>query len=148
MVRELLTDFHPRAQARALTLHSDIAVAEIDADADLLRRTLANLLDNAIRHAPNHSGVAITAHRISGARVELRVIDTGGSIPPAMAHSIFDPYVQLDDGPYRSRSGHGIGLALCKLAVHAHHGEISVSTIQGRTVFSIRLPETAPRCHA
>ena len=147
MVRELLTDFHPRAQARALTLHSDIAVPQIIADPDLLRRTLANLLDNAIRHAPNNSGVAITAHRISGARVELRVVDAGASIPPSMVERIFEPHVQLDDAPCRSRAGRGLGLAFCKLAVQAHRGEISVSTVQNRTVFSIKLPENYTRSH-
>jgi signal transduction histidine kinase len=141
MVRELLTDFDPRAQARALTLRSDIEVPQVFADPDLLRRTLANLLDNAIRHAPNSSEVAITAHRIAGARVELRVIDGGSSIPPAMAERIFDAYVQAEDTPYRSRTGRGLGLAFCKLAVQAHHGEIAVSTIRDRTVFDIKLPE-------
>jgi two-component system sensor histidine kinase/response regulator len=145
LVRELLSDFDPRAQARALTLRSDIEVPQVFADPDLLRRTLANLLDNAVRHAPNNSEVAITARRIDGGRVELRVVDAGASIPPTMAERIFDAYVQIDDAGLRSRTGRGLGLAFCKLAVQAHHGEIGVSTIRNQTVFNIKLPENYSR---
>jgi signal transduction histidine kinase len=144
MVRELLADFDTKAQARALTLRSDIEVPQITADPDLLRRVLANLLDNAVRHAPNGSVVAVTAHRIAGARVELRVVDAGASIPGNMTERIFDPFVQVEEAgaAYRHRTGRGLGLAFCKLAVEAHRGEIAVTNIDKRTVFSIKLPET------
>lgn len=147
MVRELFVDFDARAQARGLTLHSDVAVPQIVADPDLLRRVLANLLDNAIRHAPNNTEVSVTAHRIGAASVELRVIDGGASIPADMTERIFDMYVQSDTsgGVCRSRTGRGLGLAFCKLAVQAHRGEIGVTTMQHRTVFSIKLPEN-PKC--
>lgn len=145
LVRELLTDFDVRAQARALTLHSDIAVAHVFVDPDLLRRVLANLLDNAIRHAPNNSIVVITARRIDGRGVELRVLDTGASIPADMTERVFDAYVQIEGAAevLRRRTGRGLGLAFCKLAVQAHRGDISVSTIDQRTVFRITLPESA-----
>jgi signal transduction histidine kinase len=144
MVRELLMDFDAKAQARALTLRSQIEVARVIADPDLLRRVLANLLDNAMRHAPKHTEVAVTAHRIAGGRVELRVLDAGATIPPEMTERIFEAFVQVDESgaSYRSRTGCGLGLAFCKLAVEAHHGEIAVSNIDSRTVFSIKLPES------
>lgn len=144
MVRELLADFDAKAQARAVTLRSDIEVPQIIADPQLLRRVLANLLDNAVRHAPNNSVVAVTAHRIAGARVELRVVDAGASIPADMNERIFDPFVQVEESgaSYRNRTGRGLGLAFCKLAVEAHRGEIAATTIDNRTVFSVKLPET------
>jgi len=147
MVRDLLADFDAKAQVRAVTLRSDIEVPQITADPELLRRVLANLLENAIRHAPNNSVVAVTAHRIAGARVELRVVDAGASIPADMMERIFDPFVQLEGSgaSSRNRTGRGLGLAFCKLAVEAHHGEIAATTINNRTVFSVKLPDTYKR---
>lgn|GEM_PF-383825 len=147
MVRELLTDFDAKAQARALTLRSDIEVPQIIADPELLRRVLANLLDNAVRHAPNGSVVAVTAHRIAGARIELRVVDAGASIPADMTDRIFDPFFQIEESgaSYKNRAGRGLGLAFCKLAVEAHNGEVAATTIDNKTVFSVKLPETYKR---
>jgi two-component system sensor histidine kinase/response regulator len=75
------------------------------------------------------------------------VVDAGASIPTDMTERIFDAFVQVEESgtAYRNRTGRGLGLAFCKLAVEAHRGEIAVATIGDRTVFSIKLPETYRR---
>jgi two-component system sensor histidine kinase/response regulator len=144
LVQELLADFDARAHRRAVTLRSDIAVTQVIADPDLLRRVLVNLLDNAIRYAPANSEVGISARRIGVAGIELRVLNTGECIPEEMRERIFDAFTQIEptSARQRSRAGRGLGLAFCKLAVEAQGGKIWVAAVEDKTVFTITLADT------
>lgn len=132
---------------RGVGLDSDIGVERMRGDEDLLRRTLANLVENAIRHAPVNTSIGIAATRTEEG-VEIRVADRGPGIPEQFREKIFEPFVQLDDaGRVMSRSGRGLGLAFCKLAVEAHGGSISVDDQAPGVAFTLRLPQRviAPR---
>lgn len=129
-----------RAHLRHLTLRRTIAAPRAYADADLLRRVLENLVENAIRHAPPGTGVLITT-TAAPSGVELRVIDEGAGIPPDLRERIFDRYVQLDHGmSVVERSSRGLGLTFCKIAVEAHGGRIMIEDSASGTVFCVRLP--------
>jgi two-component system sensor histidine kinase KdpD len=100
---------------RALTWLDDparVAVTAPDdlppvlADPGLLERVVANLVDNAARHAPT-GPLAVTAGTVTG-RVELRVVDRGPGVPAADRERVFAPFQRLGDAP----SGHGVGLGL------------------------------------
>ncbi len=128
------------ARARGCRLEVALAVSRVDADGDLLERTLVNLLENAVRHAPKGSVVRLTSRR-EGPTVELRVADAGSGVPEAMRESLFDPFVQLaGDGQPPSRGGRGLGLAFCRLAVQAHGGRIWVEDGNPGAVFVLELP--------
>jgi two-component system, sensor histidine kinase and response regulator len=127
------------ARDSGVRLATAIATPSVEADVDLLRRVLENLMENAIRHAPKESEVALEASA-ADAWVELRVRDHGKGIPPEMRERIFDRFVQVDGGGAVARTGRGLGLAFCKLAVEAHGGTIAVEDGGSGTVFSIRLP--------
>ena len=110
------------------------------ADTDLLQRVLENLLDNAIRHAPARSQVQLLTARTDTA-VEIRVRDEGAGIPAALRDLIFDPFVQAPalDRPV-TRTGRGLGLAFCKLAIEAHGGTIRVEEASKGTTIYMSLP--------
>jgi signal transduction histidine kinase len=59
-VRDVVEELSARAEASNVTIESEISVDEIHADRDLIARILANLVDNAIRHAPEGSRVRVT----------------------------------------------------------------------------------------
>jgi signal transduction histidine kinase len=128
-------------RARSVEVEVEVAVAPrtVQADPDLLRRVLENLVDNAIRHAPAGSRVRITGVD-RGASVELLVADAGPGVPPALRERVFDRFVQGDTS---SRGGRGLGLAFCKLAVEAHGGTISIGDANPGAVFCVRLPASA-----
>ena len=108
-------------------------------DEELVRRVLQNLLDNAIRHAPEGSRVALHAGRADG-WLELRVLDEGPGIPPEMRESVFHKGVQLGSGA-RERGGRGLGLAFCQLAVASHGGSIAIESNMPRgSIVTVRLP--------
>jgi two-component system, sensor histidine kinase and response regulator len=117
-----------------------LETARIHADEDLFRRTLTNLVENAIRYAPPETSIRVTAAYLA-AGVELRVADAGRGIPPQMRDKFFDPFVQVesDEQPV-ARSGRGLGLTFCKLAIEAHGGRIWVEDGEPGAVFCVRLP--------
>jgi two-component system, sensor histidine kinase and response regulator len=126
---------------RGVTLRVALEAASVDGDEDLLGRTLTNLVENAIRHSPPGTVVGITAARV-GRATELRVVDAGPGIPVAMRERIFDPFVQLEhDAAASSRTGRGLGLAFCKLAVEAHGGTVWIEDANPGAVFALRIPD-------
>jgi signal transduction histidine kinase len=129
------------AGERRVTIELGIAVDRVMADEDLIRRTLGNLLENAIRHAPRGTAIRIAAVRCDGA-TELRVADAGTGVPLAMRESIFDPFVQLEGkGLPSSRSGRGLGLTFCRLAIEAHGGRIWIEEANPGAIFVLRIPD-------
>src|SRR6185437_12374339 len=88
----------------------DIApeLPDVHADAGLLERVVANLVQNALRYAPAGEPVQIRASGHADT-VELRVIDRGPGIAPADTEAIFEAFRRRDDTP---RDGEGVGLGL------------------------------------
>lgn len=140
LVQSVLEGIQVRARAKEIALLGEIEPVDILADQDLLRRVLENLLDNALRYAPKGSTVSVTVQLRPG-ELELRIADQGLGIPPEMRESIFDRFVQLEHKDRTApRTGRGLGLTFCRLAVEAHGGRIYVEDAQPGTVFCIRLP--------
>jgi signal transduction histidine kinase len=130
------------ASSVAVEVSVDEGARSVQADPDLLRRIVANLLDNAIRYAPARSRVVVRA-RADLHTLELDVADEGPGIPPELRDSIFDRYVQVEARYEPGRVGHGLGLAFCRLAVQAQGGEIEVLDNSPRgALFRIRIPES------
>ena len=108
------------------------------ADEQLLRRVFVNLLDNAISFAPRGTTVRVTARSEAGALV-VAFEDEGQGVPREKREAIFDPYVQVDNAA--GRTGHGLGLAFCRIAMTAQSGSIWVEPNEPRGArFCLRLP--------
>lgn len=131
-----------RARAQQLELAHDVrTTAPFRADVDLLRRVLENLVDNALRHAPEGTTVRLSVEARDGA-VELRVVDEGPGVPLEMREQVFERFVQLhDEGAASSRAGRGLGLAFCKLVAEAHGGRIWIEDAAPGAAFCLRLPQ-------
>jgi signal transduction histidine kinase len=141
LVSSVVDAIELRARAKEISLYSDFGELEaVPADPDLLRRVLENLIDNAIRYAPKQSRITLSA-KVHDDDVELRIADQGQGVPAELRESIFDRFVQLDNGDrVAPRTGRGLGLTFCRLAVEAHGGRIYVEDGGPGAVFCIRLP--------
>lgn len=107
-------------------------------DAELLRRMLANLLDNAIKFT-DHGGIQLKARR-AGAHIEISVRDSGPGIAPEHHHRIFDDLVQLDARSARVR-GHGLGLGIVRRLAKLLQIEVSLDSAPGQgAVFRLSIP--------
>jgi signal transduction histidine kinase len=114
---------------------------ELDVDDDLMERMLANLVENAIRHAPSGSAVRLEA-RIAGGTREVLVADGGKGIPEKLRATVFDAFVQAPSaGAERDAGGRGLGLAFCRLAAEAHGGTIDIEDARPGAVFRVRFPD-------
>jgi signal transduction histidine kinase len=140
---EIADAFAMRAQAARVELKRELLVDSVVADEDLLRRVLENLLDNGLRHAPAGSVLTLSASPREGG-VELRVSDQGRGIPPEQREKIFEPFVQGGTEALLTRSGRGLGLTFCRLAVQAHGGNIWVQDANPGSVFCVFLPKPTP----
>ena len=142
LFEDVVESHRVEAESAGVRLEQTATVSQVTADPDLLRRVLENLVDNAIRHAPEGSAVELEAAARDGG-VELRVLDRGTGIAPELRERVFERFVQLDAGdrPAASRAGRGLGLAFCKLAVEAHGGSISIEDGGPGTVFCVRLSD-------
>jgi signal transduction histidine kinase len=130
------------ARERGVRLEVTVPVGRIVADEDLLQRTLINLLENAVRHAPKGTAVRLETRHVDGA-TELRISDAGSGVPEDLRGHIFDPFVQLDaSGLPPSRGGRGLGLAFCRLAVEAHGGKIWIEDANPGAIFALTIPDS------
>jgi len=132
---DIKTAMAARARTAGVELSIEVAPRTIRVDPDLVRRVLENLVDNAIRHAPEGTAVRITSVD-QPAGVELRVADAGPGVPEALRERVFERFVQ---GDAASRGGRGLGLAFCRLAVEAHGGSIWIEDARPGAVFCVRL---------
>lgn len=145
LIEAIVRDAELDAKTRDVTLQTSLASLTAAVDPDLLQRTVANLLENAIRHSPPRSQVSVTLETGAGSAgagaLTLRVADRGVGVPAAMRERIFDRFVQVDEAPVSSsRQGRGLGLTFCKLAVEAHDGQIWVEDGAPGAVFVARIP--------
>jgi len=109
------------------------APARINADKDLLREAVANLVDNAVRVSPRGADVRLRVAR-GAVGPSIDVIDSGPGIESDRLPRLFDRF-------QRSDSGSGLGLAIARRVVERHGGTIHVRTARGEgSTFTIELP--------
>ena len=138
-VRELFDYFEALSEDKGLrlSLHGS---AEVAGDKLMLRRALANLLANAIRHTPHGGDIRVTIDSADERSVVLRVINSGDAIAPEHLPRLFDRFYRADPARHRSSEGAGLGLAITKSIVLAHGGQIAVSTGGQGSCFEVRFP--------
>jgi signal transduction histidine kinase len=111
-------------------------------DPQLLRRLIANLLDNAIRYTMP-DGQVEAGLDIEEGSVVLTVADTGVGIPAEAMDRIFERFYRFDKSRSRAEGGFGLGLSIVKWIADAHRGSIDVRSRLGEgTSFTVRLPRT------
>ncbi len=104
---------------------------------EALSRVIRNLVDNAIRFAPQATDVVVQVGNGRGPLV--RVVDEGPGFPADMLETAFDSSVRADPSRARATGGNGLGLAIARGVVQAHGGEIWAEAGPGGAV-AFRLP--------
>jgi two-component system sensor histidine kinase KdpD len=112
----------------AVVLDLPETLPRVSADAPLLERAVANVVDNARSWSPADRAVRVEAG-VVGNRVDLRVIDHGPGIPPDQRDLVFQPFQRLGDDP--SDGGVGLGLAVARGFVDAMGGQLVVEDTPG-----------------
>ncbi len=130
-------------RVRAPGLHvdtADVSGGRVLGVPGQLDQMLANLLDNAVRHAQELITVSLRTD-IDQGNVVLRIGDDGAGIPVEDRERVFERFVRLDEARARDGGGSGLGLAIVAEVVRSHGGTISVTDAPGGGArFEVRLP--------
>ncbi|MGW7586203.1 ATP-binding protein [Kitasatospora sp. NPDC054768] len=105
----------------------------VRADGGLLERSLANLVENAVKYSPDGVKVLVKADELRRpgrpARVELRIVDRGPGVPEEAKEKIFAPFQRYGDAP--RGAGVGLGLAVARGFVEAMDGTVTAEDTPG-----------------
>jgi signal transduction histidine kinase len=114
---------------------------KINADAQILRRTLVNILSNAVKFSPINDEISILANLINKDQLKLSIHNNGPHVPKEKQQIIFKKFGQAEKRGQGKLDSTGLGLNFCQLAVDAHHGEIGVESEENKgATFWIILP--------
>lgn len=115
---------------------SDLMIVPMDAT--LIIQTIGNIINNATKHTTDNGNIEITVFN-SGKNVVFRIANDGEPIRDEDLPHIFEMYYTVGDS--NREQGVGLGLAICKLIISAHGGQISArNTSEGLVVFEFTLP--------
>ncbi len=138
-LEERVARWRPLIAERGLTVATDLPDSGVlPADAELLRRLVDNLLDNAVKHTPRGGTISVLAAR-DGDCWRIEVADTGPGIPESLRAHVFERFTRGDPARGRDSGGAGLGLALAAAVAHANGGSIALGDGPGARLI-VRLP--------
>jgi signal transduction histidine kinase len=129
----------PSHERHRVSLEANRIMASVDDRR--IERVVANLVENALKYTPRHSGVVVRMSQ-SAATVCIAVIDAGPGILPGETARLFEKYRRGTSG----RPGTGLGLYVSRKIVEAHGGRIGVESVRGvGSRFYVELPVEVQR---
>jgi two-component system, OmpR family, sensor kinase len=138
IVVEAAAELGPISAEHEISL--DVHPARVLGARDELHRLALNLVENAIRHTPPGTEIAVSTATLGDGRVELVVADNGPGVPPEIAPTLFERFVR---GAGDRGGSFGLGLAIVHAVAEGHGGSVTLeSPGEGRTGarFVVRLP--------
>jgi signal transduction histidine kinase len=112
-------------------------------DTDRLSTMVSNIIGNALEHSTPRTPIVVDI-RADGGDVTLAVTNQGATIPPEFLPHIFDPFRQAEPNAPRPAGNLGLGLYIAHQVVTSHEGRLGVSSQNGVTTFTVRLPREQP----
>lgn len=141
-ISDISDSFHELAIRKHihLTFKSEEDDFTIWFDSEKVEKIFYNLLSNAFKHTPENGKITIELKRIernNESFAQVRVIDTGVGISQEHIERIFERFYKASE----TTAGSGIGLALTKILVEMHNGEINAGSEEGKgSIFTVILP--------
>lgn len=140
-IAELVTYWIEFMKLKNMTFSYEIGdnLPVVQMDDRRMHQALDNLLNNAVKYSPPN-GTVILRTRVADNAIEISVTDHGVGIQPEDMPFIFQAFYR-GENQKRFVQGMGVGLTITRDIIHAHHGEISVTSVPNvETTFLIRLP--------
>lgn len=142
ILREVVEDIQIQAQKKKITVDVDIppGFPEVLADRKALDEVFSNLVQNAVKYTDEGGKVQISGRKNIGF-ASIDVKDTGIGIAREDLPRIFDEFFRAPNAKAHNIEGTGVGLAIVKEIVEAHHGRVEVhSVLEKGTTVSVFLP--------
>jgi len=123
-----------------LRLQNDSTSIALNADEELIKRMILNLLDNAVKYTPEGGEIALALEKHNGS-AEIVVRDTGIGLSERDQQRVFDRFYRVDKARSRALGGAGLGLSIVRSIVEAHGGQVTIeSTPRHGSTFTVSLP--------
>jgi signal transduction histidine kinase/CheY-like chemotaxis protein len=132
--KDLAVEFRLRAE-----------VVHVQGDPARLQQVFWNLIKNSVKFTPERGRIIVETFNPMPDRIEIKITDTGIGIEPQKIDRIFNAFEQGQSSITRRFGGLGLGLAISKAMVDAHHGTIAVAS-EGRdrgATFTVTLHTTS-----
>ncbi|MBC7745153.1 MAG: PAS domain S-box protein [Flavobacterium sp.] len=131
---------HVKLDRKHYVSHSGDLNVKVYADRHKIDQILVNLINNAVKYAPDSEEIIISLERLENS-TKISVIDRGQGIPPKDVAHLFDRYYQVEKGE-KENSGLGLGLYISSEIIKKHGDEIGVKSIIGKgSTFWFTLPD-------
>ena len=142
-IRELFEFYDALAEDRGVSM-ALIGEGTVSGERLMIRRAVSNLLSNAINHTPRGRGINVRIERARAGETRLTVENPGEGIAAEHLPHLFNRFYRVDRSRQRSTEGAGLGLAIAKSIVAAHHGTVHAFSAGGLTRFEIMFSALAP----
>ena len=140
VIEEALKHIDRNASQHHITVYETGDILLVDMDARLITQVLINLINNAIKNTQPGSEITIESRQI-GAEAVISVRDNGPGIADDIKLHVFEMFYTGQNKVADGRRGMGLGLALCRSIVEAHHGTITLTDNTPRgCCFTVALP--------
>ena len=144
VVKRVIRDLEPTAKAKGLSLIERFSdnVPLVMSDQILIRRTIANLLQNAINFTPSDGQITLKLDNVAteeNSYLVISVADTGPGIAASEREKIFEKYYRSPR--HKDTKGSGLGLAIVKAVSEAHGGRVELESEEGKgATFKVFIP--------
>ncbi len=123
LIGDVMAFYEPLAEAKNISLQSDLSEASYHGDRDLLFQAYANLLDNAVKFSPDGGSIHVNLYQ-NNERIQIQISDNGPGINDYEKDKIFDRFYRGEKS--RHTAGTGLGLGLVRAVITLHGGEVLV----------------------
>ncbi len=145
LIKSVAGEFDIQAREKGIRLQLECVEPAVyaECDRDRIIQVLGNLYENALKFSPRDSDVVTRIGRVK-TEIVISVSDSGPGVPDGHKERIFHKFHQVKHGKKVAGQGVGLGLAICKTIVEAHHGQIWVEdNPKGGSIFSFALRPAA-----
>jgi PAS domain S-box-containing protein len=139
VVRKAVDSFGQRHPERTVTYRGPTEQVIVDADDTYLELLMQNYLSNADKYSPPDGEIEVLVRSADG-EAQVLVLDRGIGFGDASSDALFEPFYRAEAAKMRA-NGIGVGLAVCKRVIQAHHGRVWAEHRDGGgSIFAFALP--------
>ncbi|MBA4496099.1 sensor histidine kinase [Paenactinomyces guangxiensis] len=143
LVEKVIKRFDYFSSSKQINLQTDIQPAvNVKADSTWLEKAISNVIDNAIKYAPEEATVTVSLTDTDDGFC-LRVHNTGTHIEESQIERLFQAFTRLEKSRNRSTGGSGLGLFIVKRILEVHRFPYQLTNDEGGVLFTIRFPASS-----